>query len=219
MSVSSVSDNTISSYTSSTTGSAVLGKDDFLTLLVAQLKNQDPLDPQDNTDFVAQIAQFSSLEQQITTNEKLDALLEANQAIAQLSAFSLLNQTAVLQQENFTLGSSGSVEFGFSLDNPAASVTMAVLNDSGDLVATIDLDEVNAGNTFVTWDGCDNNGNRLATGEYSLQIVATYDDGGSELLDPLQRARVTGVDTSNGTVLETTQGNFLMANLVSINAG
>lgn len=219
MSVSSVNENTISSYTSSSTGSAVLGKNDFLTLLVAQLKNQDPLDPQDNTDFVAQIAQFSSLEQQITTNEKLDSLLEANQAIAQLSAFSLLNQTAVLQQDSFTLGSNDTVEFGFSLDSPATSVALAVLNDSGDLVATIDLDEVNAGNTFVIWDGCDNNGNRLAAGEYSLQVVATYDDGGSESLDPLQRAKVTGVDTSNGTVLETSQGNFQMADLVSINAG
>ncbi len=215
MSVSSVdSSSTLSSYTSSTSTST-LDKEDFLTLLVAQLENQDPLDPQDNSEFVAQMAQFSALEQQITTNEYLETLISSNQAIEQLSAFNLLGQTVVAEQDSFTLGDEGA-EIGFSLDQDAESVTLAILDSSNSVVATIELEDLEAGTTFTTWDGTDNNGNSLSSGDYSVLATAIYSDDSSEYLTTLQRAVVTGIDTSSDTLLETSQGAMQLSQLLSV---
>ncbi len=215
MSVSSVdSSSTLSSYTSSTSTST-LDKEDFLTLLVAQLENQDPLDPQDNSEFVAQMAQFSALEQQITTNEYLETLITSNQAIEQLSAFNLLGQTVTAEQDSFTLGDEGA-EIGFSLDQEAESVTLAILDSGNSVVATIELEDLEAGTTFTTWDGTDNNGNTLSSGEYSVLATAIYSDDSSEYLTTLQRAVVTGIDTSSDTLLETSQGSMQLSQLLSV---
>ena len=217
MSVSSVTDTT-STTTSLTSSGTSLDQTDFLTLLVAQLEYQDPLDPQDNSEFVAQMAQFSSLEQQIATNDKLDTLLSTNQAIEQLSAYNLLGQTVVTAQDSFTLGDEP-VELGFNLEQSAETVTLAILDSDGAVVATLDVDDVPEGTTYITWDGLDNNGNALPEGEYSCLTTAIYSDNSSEYLTTLQRAEVTGIDTSNGTQLETDQGTFDLSSVVSVKAG
>ncbi len=217
MSIGSVTDTSSSNYSSSLTGGSSLGKDDFLTLLVAQLENQDPLDPQENSEFIAQMAQFSALEQQITTNETLESILSSNQTIEQLSAFNLLGQTVVAEQDSFTLGSD-EVEMGFSLDQSAESVTLAILDTGGSVVATLDFDNAEAGTTFISWNGLDNSGNLLSTGDYSVLATATYSDESSESLTILQRAQVTGVDTSGDTLLETDQGSLDLSQLASVSS-
>lgn len=215
MSISSVTDT--SNNSNYITGGNTLGKEDFLTLLVAQLENQDPLDPQDNSDFVAQMAQFSALEQQITTNETLESILSSNQIIEQLSSFSLLGQTIVAEQDTFTLGND-EVELGFSLNQSAESVTLAILDAGGSVVATLDFDDAEAGMTFISWDGLDNSGKALSPGEYSILATATYSDESSESLTTLQRAQVTGIDTAGETLLETDQGTLSLSQLVSVSS-
>lgn len=214
MSVASVTDasSTLSSFTGTTSS---LGKEDFLTLLVAQLENQDPLDPQDNTEFVAQMAQFSALEQQITTNENLEELISSNESIQQMSAFNLLGQTVVAEQDTFTF-SGDSVDLGFALDGSAESVTLAILDADGSVVTTIDTDDVESGTTFVSWDGTDSDGNTVSSGEYSALVTAIYSSTSSEYLTPLQRAVVNGIDTSSSTLLETAQGSLDLSQLVSV---
>ena len=217
MSVTSVDSSTaLSSYTTSSEATS-LGKEDFLTLLVAQLENQDPLDPQDNSEFIAQMAQFSALEQQITTNDYLETLISSNQAIEQLSAFNLLGQTVTAEQDSFTL-SDEAVEIGFSLDQAAENVTLAILDSSNSVVATLEIDDVDAGTTFVSWDGTDNNGNQLDSGDYSVLATAIYSSDSSEYLTTLQRAEVTGIDTSDDTLLETSQGYLELSQLVSVSS-
>lgn len=217
MSISSVTDTSITNYSSSTTSSNSLGEADFLTLLVAQLENQDPLDPQDNTEFIAQMAQFSSLEQQITTNENLASLLSSNQAIEQLSAFNLLGQTVVAEQDDFTLGTSA-VELGFTLDQAAANVTLGIFDAGGSMVASVDFEDVETGNTFTSWDGTDNSGNSLSQGEYFFVATAQYNDNNSAALTGLQRAHVSGIDTSGETLLETSQGSLSLSDLAEVSS-
>ncbi len=214
MSITSVTD-TSTAFSSVASSASSLGKEDFLTLLVAQLENQDPLDPQDNTEFVAQMAQFSALEQQISTNENLTELIESNQAIEQLSAFNLLGQTVVAEQDSFSYAGE-SVELGFSLDQAAESVTLAILDADDNVVATLDVADVESGTTFVTWDGTDNSGTDLSAGEYSVLATALYSDSSSEYLTALQRAVVNGIDTSGSTMLETDQGTIDLSQLVTV---
>jgi len=214
MSVASVT-SASSALTSVTSSASSLGKEDFLTLLVAQLENQDPLDPQDNTEFVSQMAQFSALEQQITTNENLETLISSNQSIQQLSAFNLLGQTVVAEQDTFTLGSD-SVELGFNLEQSAELVNLAILDEDNNVVASLDVEDPGSGTTFVTWDGLDSSGNSLAQGDYSVIATAVYGTDSSETLTVLQRVLVNGIDTSDGTALETEQGTIDLAQLVSV---
>jgi flagellar basal-body rod modification protein FlgD len=216
-SVSDVSPSALSSITSNSTGSVSLGEEDFLTLLVAQLEHQDPLDPQDNSEFIAQLAQFSTLEQQTSTNKNLEALLNSNQSIEQLSAFSLLGQTVTAEQDRFTLGDEA-VEIGFDLEQSATNVSLAILDESNSVISTIEVENLATGINFITWDGTDSNGNQLSPGDYTVLATAIYGDDSSTALTTLQRAQVTGIDTSDQTLLETSQGSLKLSQLRSVSS-
>ena len=125
MSISAINDSALSSidnYTSAGSGRNTLGEDDFLTLLVAQLENQDPLEPQDNTEFIAQLAQFSSLEQQTSTNDKLDELIVSQTSSGQMATFSLLGQKVSAATDSIYL-QGDSIELGCTLDQAAAGLS------------------------------------------------------------------------------------------------
>lgn len=218
MSVSSVTDtsSTLSSYTSSTTGSNTLGEDDFLTLLVAQLQNQDPLDPQDNTEFIAQLAQFSSVEAQTSTNDKLDELIDAQSSSEQSAAFSLLGQEVIVASDSIYL-QGDSVELGFSIDEAATGATLTVTNEDGDTVASFTLEDPEEGYNFVSWDGCDNSGNKLAKGTYDIEIEVTDAAGETVENQALVKVAVDEVALdSSGSILVTDAGNIPLSGVSSV---
>lgn len=208
MSVSSVS-STADSTTYTTTGNTTLGKEDFLTILVAQLENQDPLDPQDSSQFISQMAQFSSLEQQITTNENLETLIASTANTEQYAAFQLLGSEIVAESDSFTYAGEA-VEIGFSLDTAADEVEISVLDADNQVVATLTVDQAEAGSTFVTWDGTGDDGEQLPAGEYSF---AVSDDDAT----PLIRTTVKQVALeSSGSVLVTGAGEFGIGDVTSV---
>lgn len=120
--------NTTADSTSTTTSSGELGKDDFLQLLVVQLKNQDPLDPVKNEDFVAQLAQFSSLEQMISLNTNFETMLSLQQ-LSQSSA--LIGRTISFYDTDGNLSSGVVSEVQMGTDNLPYMVV-------GDWAVTID---------------------------------------------------------------------------------
>src|SRR3954467_9246398 len=123
-----------------------MGKDDFLKLLVAQLKNQDPLAPQDNTQFVAQLAQFSSLEAAMGTNTRLDSITSQNQGLANTEVVSLVGKTATVKGSLVTSAGSGTpVPIGFTLSASAATTKVSVQDASGKVIRTIPLGARNPG--------------------------------------------------------------------------
>ena len=212
ISVDTVSSSSVTSYTSTATDLNTLGKEDFLTLLVAQMENQDPLEPQDSTEFIAQLAQYSSLEQQITSNEKLDSIGEQITGLVNATnAFNLLGRDVVAATDNFNL-SDGSIDLGIQLDESASAATLNVLDSSGSVVASLSLSDLAAGNNFVTWDGTDASGEKLPAGTYSLSVSAVNDEAESVDATPLIKTAVSGVeeDSAGGTVLVTSAGNFYM---------
>ncbi len=213
MSVSSITDtsSTLSSYTSSTTGSNTLGEDDFLTLLVAQLQNQDPLDPQDNTEFIAQLAQFSSLEAQTATNDKLDELISGQSSSERTAAFSLLGQQVIVASDSFYL-QGDELELGFSLDESAESATISILNEDGSQVASFTLADPQAGYNFISWDG-----SQLANGTYSMEIDVLDSSGAAVANQPLVKATVDEVALdSSGSILVTDAGNIQFSNVAAV---
>ena len=123
-----------------------LGEQDFLTLLTAELKNQDPLQPQDDSAFVAQLAQFSSLEQQMQTNTSLGQISTQLQAQSNAQLTSLVGNNVTIQGTTAMLDGSGSaVPIMFSLSAPSTNTTATLTDSSGNTIRTLSLGAQSAG--------------------------------------------------------------------------
>lgn len=219
MSTSAIADttsSTLASYSSSSSSDNTLGEADFLTLLVAQLEHQDPLEPQDNTEFIAQLAQFSSLEQQTDTNEKLDELISAQGSSEQTAAFSLLGQEVISASDSIYL-QGDDIELGFSLDQSASSANITIKDEDGNSVANFSLSNPEDGYNFVTWNGTDESGDPLPKGYYNMEIEVTDSSGDTVDNQPLVKVRVDEVALdSTGSILITDAGNLPLNSVSSV---
>jgi flagellar basal-body rod modification protein FlgD len=201
---------------SAITGSDSLGKEDFLTLLVAQLQNQDPLNPSDPTEFTAQLAQYSSLEQLMSVNENIENLASTSQNQQQLSALGLMGREVVVDQGDFQLGDSD-VTLGYQLDAQADRVELHVQDSRGNSLAVIKPADMTAGSHFVSWDGTNSNGVPIAQGDYTLSVLALDSKEEGINSQPLIKGRVTGVDLDDSqSTLVTNCGSYSLSTVKSI---
>lgn len=191
-----------------------LGQDDFLTLLVAQLQNQDPLNPSDPTEFTAQLANYSQLEQLFNLNDSMDKLAESRNNSERLSALTMIGKEVVVEGSSFKLGE-GTAEIGYKVDGTASEIQIHIQDGAGQRVATLNPNELTTGNHFITWQGVDENGEHLPPGKYSIVIESKSSaDGETVGVTPLVRADVTGVDLGDeGAVLITDVGEFSMTDI------
>lgn len=197
----------------SSTKTSALGQEQFLTLLVAQLQNQDPLNPSDPTEFTAQLAQYSQLEQLFNLNDSMKLLSAAQNNSERLSSLSLIGQDVVVEESDFALGSSP-VQIGYKIDGAISDASLSIRNSTGKTVATLKASDLKAGNHFLTWDGKDSNGNTLPVGTYSISIKATGADGQSATVTPLVRSEVTGIDLSGGDAkIVTSLGEYKISSI------
>ncbi len=153
-----------------------LGRDDFLKMLVAQLENQDPLNPQDGTEFTAQLAQFSSLEQLITIRENLDQVVQSQReltsAIHSLASSSLIGREAVARGNQMEIGSDGNARVApaFELASPSSSTTLTVRAASGHSLGSAELGPLGRGFHRVPEEMLAQLD--LASGQYEFEIEA-----------------------------------------------
>ncbi len=196
----------VSSLTTETVGNSTLDKDAFLQLLVAQLKVQDPTNPQDATEFTSQIAQFTELEQLTNLNETMvtaaqtDAILA--QSINNTLASTIIGKDAKVEGGEIQLTDGEASKVGYDLTNAAQTLTLEITDSSGNVVRTITETDVNAGEGTIEWDGKDEKGNDLADGSYSVSVTATSYDGTESEVSPLLIGTIEAVRyTSDGAVL------------------
>ncbi|KKA09086.1 flagellar basal body rod modification protein FlgD [Pseudomonas ogarae] len=209
---SSVKTNTttdgLSSATSSATGSQSLGKDAFLQLLVTQLKNQNPLEPQDNGEFVAQLAQFSSLEGITTLNDTVSGLASNYNSSQALQASSLVGRSVIAPGDKAVVDTSKSLNGTVVVPTSVSSVAVKIVDKDGKTVRTIDLGSQNAGNSAFIWDGKNDAGTTVESGTYSFTASTTIDSKAVSLITNLP-ATVSSV-----TISQT--GGELMLNLAGL---
>ncbi|WP_282357642.1 flagellar hook assembly protein FlgD [Pseudomonas sp. PS01303] len=194
----------IASATNSATGGQALGKDAFLQLLVTQLKNQNPLDPQDNSAFVAQLAQFSSLEGITTLNSTVSSLAGNYNSSQALQASSLVGrnvivQTNTAQLDDPTKGLTGSV----SVPSSIAGGTVTITDKDGKAVRTIDLGSRAAGDASFTWDGKDSSGTVVPVGTYTFKASAPINGAATDLATYLPA-------TVNSVTISQTGGELML---------
>ena len=207
-----------SGLTSSLTGANALGKDEFLMLMVEQLKNQDPMNPADATEFTAQLAQFSSLEQLFNVNDNLEDMGDTSGEVQRMSALSMIGKEVVTSASDFDFSGSA-LKFGYDLEAAADSGSLYVRNASGSTVATVSIPDLSAGQHFIEWDGMDDNGNPLPSGSYSLGVAA-YSGEEAVVATSLICSEVMGVDLiDGGDMLVTTAGDFRFVDVESVRGG
>ncbi len=178
-----------------------LGKDAFLTMMVAQLKNQDPLSPMEGTDFTAQLAQFSNLEQQITTNTNLENILSALQSSSEeTNLFNYMGKNITSDGNPVTVEGGDIVSGGgFSLEE-ASTIDVVVYNQEGTAVRVLSsgselLDE---GTYNIDWDGKDQNGFPVLNGEYTYDVIAKNAEGDYTTVSTSTSGMVTGISSAGG---------------------
>ena len=155
----------------------VMGKDDFLKLMLAQMRNQDPLNPMESAEFAVHLAQFTSVEQLMNLNESMKTSLDANyllsQSINNTLAATLIGKEVKLDTAEFRYTGQEQQTLGYNLGNNAKSVTIKIYNESGTLVKTIENASGNTGDNKVVWDFTDNNGDKVSPGKYRFEVIAT----------------------------------------------
>ena len=154
-----------------------LDKEAFLKLLVAQLKHQDPMKPMEGTEYVAQLSQFAMVEQSLAQTQKLDLMSAQMRGISNNEATSLVGKSVTMRGS--TVAYDGLLATGASvtLGDAAKKVTVAIKDESGRVVRTLELGAKAAGAMPITWDGKDDSGQPVAAGKYSLDVKAGTDAG------------------------------------------
>lgn len=177
---------------SSASGNSELGRGEFMELMLAQLKNQNPLEPQDNGDFIAQLAQFSSLEEIQNLSSTVDDAVGQFRSSQALQASAMVGKTVLAPSGVGILGPESEVTGTIQVPASTGGVKLNVLNGSGELVRQLDLGASEAGVLSFSWDGTDGNGNSLPQGPYSVVASGSY-SGGSEQLSTMVSANVDSV--------------------------
>jgi flagellar basal-body rod modification protein FlgD len=157
-----------SSPTGGVNGAATLGGTDFLTLMLAQLKNQDPTSPVDSNTFLSQLAELSEVQGITSLNTSFTSLsssLSSNQA---LQASSLLGHQALVASPTATVAAGATVSGAVSLPQTSSDVVLSITNSAGVLVRQIDMGAQAGGMANFTWDGKGSNGSAVPADTYTL---------------------------------------------------
>lgn len=194
-----------------------MGKEDFLKLLVAQLSHQDPLQPMENSEFVAQLAQFSGVEQMMNVNDNLSLIQAAQLSTNNGQMASLIGKEVEVKGDQLVHQQAGPDRINFDLDGQAQEVTVKVLDKQGKLVRTIALGPHGPGLNTVGWDGRDELGNMAQPGTYSIQIEAKDANGAGVTASTRYRGTVSGVTFSGGVpLLEIGQATIALGDVLAV---
>ena len=152
-------------------GNQALGKDDFLKLLIAQLSAQDPMDPMSSSDFSAQLAQFSGLEQMTNVNKNLEKIHQLEIDSQHTSAINLIGKTVLSTGNTFNHSSGSHNVLSYSLNSDAASVNVDIFDNDGSRVDSVALNNQGKGKNTASWDGFNFMGSPLPAGTYSFRVT------------------------------------------------
>jgi len=206
--------------TPSTSGGQTLDRQAFLKLLIAQVRQQDPLKPMEGTEFVTQLAQFSVVEQAIEQSRQLDVVGAQIRGLSNNAATDLVGRSVTVRGNSVAWDGTQSVPVNTTLQGDASEVTLAIRNAAGDTVRTVRMPAQRAGTVSYTWDGKDDRGNAVPRGAYSVAVTARNAQGGSVSATQDVTGRVLRVGYERGYPELEIEGGARapISDLVSVNA-
>ena len=184
-------DPTVAAEVKKTGVESGMGQDAFLKMFMAQVTNQNPLDPMDNTEFTAQLATFSQLEQLQKISGYLEGMEDMKKTLDQTAVLSYLGKEATMEGDVMPVSQGQVGEMTYDLDGNA-TVSIKITSQDGSLVKEIDLGRQTAGHHQFQWDGKDMNGDKVADGAYRLTVMA-YDSQGNPVA--VKNQQVSGLVT------------------------
>lgn len=177
----------------------VLGRDDFLKLLVTQMKNQDPMDPMDGTEYTAQLAQFSSLEVLQNIDAEIQKLKSTQAAANNSKATDYLGKTVSAVGNSFDLANGAISDLRFKLDSSATETYVKIYGAAGQYVTSIDTGARTAGEHLFTWDGIDGQGLAAPDGTYFAEVMAVDGNGNPVDAETVFSGRATEINFRDDT--------------------
>jgi flagellar basal-body rod modification protein FlgD len=166
----------------------------FLKLLTAQLKNQDPTEPMDSTQFVTQLTQLSQVEQSIKSNQNLESIISKIDATSRKSDINLLGKEIDIKSNRF-LFNGEDAEFKFKLEDNVDEITIYIKNKDGDTVKTLtDVPKTAEEQHVIQWNGMNNSGNQSNFETYNIEISAKKNDGTIVNSETFVKAKINEVN-------------------------
>jgi len=185
-----------------------LGKDQFLKLLVTQLKYQDPLDPMKNDEFIAQTAQFSALEQMQQVNENITKQSGLYQQVVNAATVQYIGKSVLTPGNKVELTAGQPVQFGADVPS-AANLTVNIKDRFGRVVDTLHLNTDKADRLDIEWDGHNADNQPLPDGTYKFEIQGINSSGEVVLPVALTKGRVAGISNKNGKTMLSVDGRLV----------
>lgn len=210
-------DYSYSTYTTAKrTTSNTLDKEAFLLLLITELKNQNPLDPMDNKDFIAQLTQFSTLEQITNMTESIQNFLTLQEGALQAQAASLIGKYAVVQTDQITVSDGTAESIVFELDE-AAPVVVRIYDSNGNLVKEATSSSLDAGTHAYVWDARDSSGLTVSDGTYTYTVSKINSDGSETEIGGVEGGKIESVKFKNNQIYVYIGGKeYPLASIVEI---
>ncbi|MBI4774907.1 MAG: hypothetical protein HY788_12140 [Deltaproteobacteria bacterium] len=196
----------------------MMGKEDFLKLFIAQIQNQNPLEPMKNEDFSAQLAMFTQVEELENLNDSVDDMINFQASTISALAVGLIGKDVTYQGDGIQLqeGDSGA-DLTFELQDDAATVAITVTDEEGKAVRTWEVNNLEAGRQTVHWDGMNYEGEAADPGAYTYVVRAKNLDGDSVSASTYQKGEVTGISFDSGVTFLVVNGeNVTLAEIVGI---
>jgi flagellar basal-body rod modification protein FlgD len=213
MAITPINNSSAASPSTGTASSVKATKDDFLKLLVTQMKYQDPMNPMDNAQMTSQIAQLNTVEGINQLNATVSNLQASLMATQSMQAASLIGKT-ILADGNSTSLLNGSANLSIRLEGAAESVVVDVINAGGRIIKSTDLGASAAGIKSFAWDGSTSEGGTAPNGQYTFQVNAKKLNQ-AVAVTPLTQATVSGVElTSAGPQLSLNNGTNIAMSTV-----
>lgn len=196
-----------------------LGQDDFFALLTTELSNQDPTNPADNNQLIAQVTAFAQADSLEQLNEQFTNLASSITSSQALQATGLVGREVLIEGNVVPLGETGEVTGVAVAETGVQNLSLIIENSVGEAVRTINLGNQPAGRVDFEWDGTDQSGNRLPPGEYTITASALVDDVREDLpLAHNRRVESVNVGSSTEGVILNISGNssITFSNVIEI---
>lgn len=176
-------------------------RESFMTLLITQLENQDPMNPMENAEMTSQLAQINTVSGIEELNDTLSGITQQMNASQMLQASGLIGNAVLVPGNQVKVGtnedgSSYATPFGIELEKPADNVEIKVTNQTGEVVYTNNVEGVSAGVESFSWSGLNNDGSAVPEGSYNVSYKATDAEGEELETEVLNYAQVQGVTPS-----------------------
>jgi len=187
-----------------------MDQDSFLTILVAQLTHQDPLNPMEDTEMTSQLAEFSSLEQLTNINDGIKSLGSSMQQSDMLSAVSFIGKEVKAEgyKISMTEGNASTIYYGFG--EPVSKIMMNIYDSEGAIIRSVELGSKKAGSYQYEWDGKNEAGQDMPDGQYGIGILGEDLNGKHVMVQTEISGRVDAVVNENGTqYLRLSDGRFI----------